>query len=207
MMQTAHNIFHVEANWSLRIPFDLRILRILLPAQYKVSISRLLNSPFARFLTSHNLHLGNTMAVSQDDTDLGRSRTLSGKFADVVNHGFGGALEPGRHRSRVRDGRGADTLSFAVKTTHGCGLSVVERSVVDEIAVLETGCDLELQMRSLSVCQDWQPKKSWRRREILRTRGVEPLVSPNNTPITFLPSRKPPEDTLLSQTYCLTRDY
>ncbi len=83
-------------------------------------------------LTSNDFDLGNAMAVSEDDTNLRRSRTLSGEFADVLDDGLWCALEPGRHRSRVWDGRGADALSFAVKTAHGCGSrwSVVEKSGV-----------------------------------------------------------------------------
>lgn len=83
-----------------------------------------------RILTSDDLNLSDTMAVSEDDTDLRWSSTLSCKFADVVDHGLGGALEPGRNGSRVWDGRGADTLSLAVKTTHDCGCGVVEKPVV-----------------------------------------------------------------------------
>lgn len=44
------------------------------------------------------------MAVSKDNTDLGRSGTLSGESADVLDDGLGGALEPGRDGSRVGDG-------------------------------------------------------------------------------------------------------
>jgi hypothetical protein len=80
----------------------------------------------AILLTSDDLDLGDTMAVSEDNTDLRRSSTLSGQSADVLDNGLGGALEPGRNRSRIWDGRSADTFSLAVKTTHGCGGGIVE---------------------------------------------------------------------------------
>lgn len=88
-----------------------------------VSFSRYATFLFHRAfsLTSDDLDLSNTMAVSEDNTDLRWSGTLSGESADVLDDGLGGALEPGGHRSRVWDGRGADTLSFAVKTTHDDG--------------------------------------------------------------------------------------
>ncbi|KAG9796195.1 hypothetical protein KCU88_g435, partial [Aureobasidium melanogenum] len=76
-------------------------------------------------LTSDDLDLGDTMAVSKDNTDLRRSGTLSGEFADVVDDRLRGALEPRGHAARVWDGRSTDTLSLAVKTTHG-GCCVVE---------------------------------------------------------------------------------
>jgi hypothetical protein len=137
----------------------------LLPAQI-VSISRLSiqRQILGSFLTSHHLDLGNTMAVSQNDTDLRGSRTLSGKFADVVDHGLGGALEPGRHGSRVWDGRGADTLSIAVKTTHGGGLSVsvVEKYVVVEIAVGGGGLRLVIADAKPECVPRLADEKSWR---------------------------------------------
>lgn len=72
-------------------------------------------------LTGDDLDLSDTMAVSEDNTDLRRGGTFSGESADVLDDGLGGALEPGGHGSRVWDGRGTDTLSFAVKTTHDDG--------------------------------------------------------------------------------------
>ena len=71
------------------------------------------------------------MAVSEDDTDLRWSCTFSGEFADVVNDGIRGRLEPCWDLSRVWDGGGADTLSFAVKTTHGDGCVLSTGILVD----------------------------------------------------------------------------
>jgi hypothetical protein len=83
-------------------------------------------------LTGNDLDLGDTVAVSKDNSDLRGRGTFSGKLADVVDDCLRGALEPGRYRSRIWDGRSADTLSLAVKTTHGCGCEMVEKFVVVE---------------------------------------------------------------------------
>lgn len=68
------------------------------------------------------------MAVSEDDTDLGGSGTLTGELADVVDDGVGRALEPGGDAARVGDGGRGNTLALAVKTTHvgGIGGTVVD---------------------------------------------------------------------------------
>lgn len=44
--------------------------------------------------TSHNLDLGNAVAVTQDNTDLGRGGALLGQLADLVDDLLGGGLEP-----------------------------------------------------------------------------------------------------------------
>lgn len=96
-------LFHVGAYEDLRIPFDLRILRILLPAHTRRSACFLLLPSLSSRVcntdshTSNDLDLGDTMAVTQDNTDLRRGGTLSGEFADLVDDGFRRALEPGRH--------------------------------------------------------------------------------------------------------------
>ena len=86
------------------------------------------------FHTSNDLDLGDTMAITEDNTNLRGSCALSGEFADVLLDGLGGALEPRGHCARIWDGRSADTLSFAVKTTHGSGSEWLSGSVwvVDE---------------------------------------------------------------------------
>ena len=70
------------------------------------------------FLTGHNLDLGNTVAVPQDNTDLRRGGTLPGQLADLVDDLVGGGLQPRRRGARVWDGRVGDTLALAVQTTH-----------------------------------------------------------------------------------------
>jgi hypothetical protein len=64
---------HLACRRGLRIPFDLRILRILLPApgsQCKLSSTHPPLVLIASNLTSDNLDLSDTMAISQDDTNL-----------------------------------------------------------------------------------------------------------------------------------------
>lgn len=70
------------------------------------------------------LDLGDAVAVTQDDTDLGRRHTLLGKLADVLLNISGRGLEPGGGCTAVRAGRLGDTLSFAVHASHGekCGV-------------------------------------------------------------------------------------
>lgn len=71
-----------------------------------------------KFHTSNNLDLGNTVGVTEDNTDLGRSGTLLGQLADVVNNLVGGGLEPRGSGAGVGDGGGGNALALAVKTTH-----------------------------------------------------------------------------------------
>lgn len=112
----------VILTWGV-VPLDFKIRRILLPiARKKVSkCPYLSNSPcriFAEIRTSNNLDLGNTVGVTEDNTDLGRSGTLLGQLADVVNNLVGGGLEPRGSGAGVGDGGGGNALALAVKTTH-----------------------------------------------------------------------------------------
>jgi hypothetical protein len=68
--------------------------------------------------TSDNLDLGDTVGVTEDDTNLRRSGTLTGELADLVNDLLGGGLEPCGRSARVGDGAGCDTLSLGMKTAH-----------------------------------------------------------------------------------------
>ena len=63
-------------------------------------------------VTSDNLGLGNTVSISQDNTDLGRSQTLSGVLDDLFNNFVSGELEPSWSVSRVWNGGGGDTLTL-----------------------------------------------------------------------------------------------
>jgi hypothetical protein len=62
------------------------------------------------------------MGVTENDTNLGRSSTLTGQLADLLDNLLGSGLEPRRRIARVGDGRGRDTLALAVKTTHDDGV-------------------------------------------------------------------------------------
>jgi len=44
--------------------------------------------------TSNNLDLGNSVRVTELNTDLRRSRTLTGELADLLNNQLGGGFEP-----------------------------------------------------------------------------------------------------------------
>jgi hypothetical protein len=108
------------------VPLDFKIRRILLPVARKKNVSKFRPSRlcisyfvvFPEFHTSNNLDLGNAVGVTKDNTDLGRSGTLLGQLADVVNNLVGGGLEPRRRSARVGERGGGNALALAVKTTH-----------------------------------------------------------------------------------------
>ena len=54
----------------------------------------------------------------EDDANLGRSVTLLGHVADLLDGIGSGLLHPGRGGSFVWETPAGDTLSFAVHTTH-----------------------------------------------------------------------------------------
>lgn len=92
------------------VPLDLRIRRILLPAEKGIS-KRLNTENKQRSVercvhTSNHLDLGNSVRISEDDTDLRWSSTLLRKLADLVNDLLGGGLEPRRRGSGVWDSGG-----------------------------------------------------------------------------------------------------
>jgi hypothetical protein len=68
--------------------------------------------------TGDDLDLGNTVGVTEDDTDLGWGGALLGELADLVDDLLGGGLEPRGGVAGVGDGGGGDALALAVKTTH-----------------------------------------------------------------------------------------
>lgn len=57
-------------------------------------------------VTSDELDLGDTVRVSQDDTDLGGAQTSSGKLEDLVTDFLRGGLGPRGLRPSVRKGGG-----------------------------------------------------------------------------------------------------
>lgn len=78
--------------------------------------------------TSDDLDLGNSVGVTQDDTDLGGGGTLLGQLADLVDDLLGGGLEPRGGAAAVGQSRGRNSLSVGVKTTHLGGVV----GVIDE---------------------------------------------------------------------------
>lgn len=89
-------------------------------------------SPDKKKHTGDGLDLGNTVGVTEDDTDLRGRGTLPGELADLVRDLVGRGLEPRRRVPRVRDRRRRDTLALAVKPAHfvGCGVSMLVIGVV-----------------------------------------------------------------------------
>merc|ERR1719510_2308988 len=74
-------------------------------------------------------HLGHTVTVPEDDTNLGGSQTLLGQLVDLVLYLVGGQLQPLRHRASVGQSRLGDALPWSVHTTHltrSYNLSLVE---------------------------------------------------------------------------------
>jgi hypothetical protein len=79
--------------------------------------------PVRAILTSDVLDLGNTVRVTENDTDLRRSGTLTGELGDLLDDLLGGGLQPRRGGSRVGESGGRNALSLAVKTAHLVGLA------------------------------------------------------------------------------------
>ena len=71
--------------------------------------------------TSHNLDLGDTVGVTEDDTNLRGGSTLPGELADLLNDLVGGGLEPCGRCARVGESGGRNALSLAVKSAHLVG--------------------------------------------------------------------------------------
>lgn len=63
-------------------------------------------------VTGDNLSLGDTVSISQQDTDLRRSQTLSGVLDDLFNNRFGRTLEPSWSVSAVWNSRRGHTLTL-----------------------------------------------------------------------------------------------
>lgn len=93
----------------MRLPIPTQLAR---PFQLFVSIL------FECKRTSNNLDLGNTVGVTEDDTNLGGSSTLTGELADLLDNLLGGGLQPGGSGARVGEGAGRHALTLAVKSTH-----------------------------------------------------------------------------------------
>ena len=70
-------------------------------------------------LSGDGLDLGDTVGVTQDDTNLGGGQTLLCKLANVFFDIRGRDLQPRRRSALVRAGTLRDTLSGSMHTTHG----------------------------------------------------------------------------------------
>ena len=67
---------------------------------------------------THDMYLGNTVTVPQDDTDLRGSQPLLGQLVDLVLDLVRGQLQPLGHRASVWERRLGDSLAGSVHTTH-----------------------------------------------------------------------------------------
>ena len=63
-------------------------------------------------VTSNDLGLGDTVGISQQDTDLGWSQTLSGVLDNLLDDSIRRQLEPSWWVSGVWNGGGGDTLTL-----------------------------------------------------------------------------------------------
>lgn len=63
-------------------------------------------------VTSDNFGLRNSVSISQDNTDLRRSQTLSSVLDDLLNDVIGRQLEPSWGVSRVRSSGGRNSFSL-----------------------------------------------------------------------------------------------
>lgn len=64
------------------------------------------------------LDAGDTLGVSESNTDLRGGHTLLGELNDAAGNILSSALAPGRSRALVGEGRAGDTLGLAVHTSH-----------------------------------------------------------------------------------------
>jgi len=69
-------------------------------------------------LSGDGSDLGNSIGITKDDTDLGRSQTLLCELANVFFDIGGRNLQPRRRRALVRLGTLGDTLSGSMHSTH-----------------------------------------------------------------------------------------
>ena len=70
-------------------------------------------------VTGHEADLGDTVRITEGDTDLGGRKTLAGKLGDVLDDVLGRGLEPGGGRAAVGESRGRNALAGSVHATHG----------------------------------------------------------------------------------------
>lgn len=83
-------------------------------------------------VSGNALDLGDTVRVTENDTDLGWGETSSGELEDLVGNLLRGGLGPRRLRTTVRESRSAHTLSFRV---HSGGQQVLKRRAVRQHTV------------------------------------------------------------------------
>lgn len=69
-------------------------------------------------VTGDNLSLGNTVSISQENTDLRWSQTLSSVLDDLLDNLVRGQLEPSWSVSRVWKCGGGDTLSLIMLVSY-----------------------------------------------------------------------------------------
>jgi len=72
-------------------------------------------------VTSDESDLGNSLRVSQLDTNLRWGETLSSELEDLIADLLGCGLEPRWGRSTVWEGRRGDTLSFGCESREVAG--------------------------------------------------------------------------------------
>lgn len=65
------------------------------------------------FVSGDETDLRDTMRVTEDDTDLGRSHALTSKLGDLFDDLFWGSFKPRRRGSAVRQSRGRWLISFS----------------------------------------------------------------------------------------------
>lgn len=82
-------------------------------------------SPMSGKHTGDDLDLGNTVGVTENDTDLRGSGTLPGELANLVDDLVGGGLQPRGGSARVGDRGGRNALALAVKSAHLVGVVVM----------------------------------------------------------------------------------
>ena len=82
-------------------------------------------------VTSHEADLGDTVRITEGDTDLGGRKTLARKLGDVLDDVLGRGLEPGGGRAAVGESRGRNALAGSVHATHGDSVESTVSTLAD----------------------------------------------------------------------------
>ncbi len=70
-------------------------------------------------VTGHEADLGDTVRITEGNTDLGGRKTLARELGNVLDDILGRGLQPGGGSAAVGESRGRDALAGSVHATHG----------------------------------------------------------------------------------------
>jgi hypothetical protein len=107
-------------------------------------------------LASNGLDLGDTIGITENDTNLRRSQTLLGELADVILDISGGDLKPRRRSALVRLGALGDTLSWCMHTTHAVEIENIEKARGQLQLILQPSTNAVANVERANMCRRQQ---------------------------------------------------